>query len=258
VEDNIGSVGKAEPFKPPYVPLNTLNGLLNRLGKGPIPPRIDKGYLDNYSGSTQGILLAALRSLGLIKTDGTVEPLLREMATDPEKRKTILADLLFKFYPEQIKLAQENATSQQLEESFRKWKLQGSTLRKAIVFYLEAVKFSGAPNSPHFKPPRQTAVTGRKVRRKQTTPRGAGAAAPPTIRTTDEEGERIVVAVGDVGKITVITALRWTSLTADQRTAVFELVDKAKELGTEVKLEEPSDDLPDEDSEEEDEGEVDE
>jgi len=221
-----------------------------------MPPRIDKGYLDNYSGSTQGILLATLRTFSLIKPDGTVEPILREMATDEDKRKAHMAVLLHRFYPEQIKLAEQNATSQQLEESFRKWKLQGSTLRKAIVFYLEAVKFSGAPNSPHFKPPRQTVGNGRKPRRKVATPKSA---TPSLVtQSTDEEGARIVVAVGDVGKITVITSLRWTGLTSDQRIAVFELVDKAKALGTEVQAQQPVAHLPDEDSEEEEEEEADE
>jgi hypothetical protein len=75
-------------------------------------------------------------------------------------------------------------------------------------------------------------------------------------QSTNEEGERIVVAVGDVGKITVITSLRWTGLTSDQRIAVFDLVDKAKALGTEVQAQDP--DLADEDSEEEEDQEADE
>src|SRR5437016_5014057 len=105
---------KDTKFIPPYVSWSTLMGLINRLGKGPMPPRIDKGYLDNYSGSTQSVLLSTLRTLGLISEDGTVTPELRQMATDEDARVAHARQFLERLYPEQIELAKKNATSQQL------------------------------------------------------------------------------------------------------------------------------------------------
>lgn len=67
-------------------------------------------------------------------------------------------------YACQLDLAEQNATSQMLFESFAGHGYTGSTLRKAIVFYLSLVEYLGLPNSPHFRAPKQSATPTAKRR----------------------------------------------------------------------------------------------
>jgi len=216
-------------FAPPYVSWTTLSNLISeRLGGSPLPPRIDKGFLDNYSGSTQAHLLMALRSFGLIEEDGTISTRLARLAEEPESRQQIWLDLLEEFYPTQLKLARGNGTAQQLWESFNG--LSGSTLRKAVVFYLQAVEFAGAPNSPHFKPPRQPKVEGsRSKRSKPTTPESKirETLSPPPAEPGKSLG-RVVLPSG--GTVSLDLNVDLYKLDKDERNFVFGLIDQMREF----------------------------
>jgi hypothetical protein len=234
MEDS-GEAGKGPEFRPPYISWATLNGLFTKLAVGPIPPRIDKGYLDNYSGGTQSILLVTLRTLALIDTEGKVSPELVEIATDEDTRKVYLREQLDKLYPEQLGLAQENATGQQLEESFRKWRLQGSTLRKAIAFYLDLVKYTEAPNSPFFKVPKQSGTTASRRLSKGTNTdtdadtNGQSDPGGPPPRTT--KGEQFVVDLGGAGQVTVNVEVKWLDLSDSLFTALRRVTNELRSLG---------------------------
>jgi hypothetical protein len=215
---------QAKDWKPPYVSFQTVMGLIDRLAKGPIPPRIDKGYLDNYSGGVIASLLATLRTLGLIEEDGRVRDELKDMVARPEARKVHVLRLLGELYPEQLELAKENATSQQLEESFRKSGLQGSTLRKAIVFYLDAVKFAEAPNSPHFKAPRQSSGAARKGKGK---PADTGNGERQNDSPPPATGDTYTVNLPGGGSVTLTVAASHFALSKNRsdREFVYGLVD---------------------------------
>jgi hypothetical protein len=194
-----------------------------------MPPRIDKGYLDNYSGSTQAILLACLRAFELIDEVGTIQPELREMATSQEDRKRHTLRLLETFYPNQLHLAEQNGTSQQLEESFRAWGIRGSTLRKAIVFYLDAVKYAGAPNSPHFKPPKQTGPSRSGTRQTSAGVDLEEESSPPP----KYEGETITVSLGSAGAVSLLVNVRWLDLPDETFTALRKLTKDLRSLAVE-------------------------
>src|SRR5687767_752618 len=151
--------------KPPYLSFTTLLNFLDRWGDGPVPPRIDKSALDKYSGGTQGILLSTLRLIGYVDPDGNVMTVLREAIDSPDARKAYLDRWARQFYARQLALAEQNATAQMLHESFAGYGYSGSTLRKAVVFYLALVDYLGLPNSPHFRPPRQSANATPRRRR---------------------------------------------------------------------------------------------
>ncbi len=163
--------------KPPYLSLTTLRNFFDRWGEGPIPPRIDKSALDRYSGGTQAVLMSALRLIGYVNREGHVLPVLREAVHDPTARKAHLTDWARYFYSEQLELAEQNATAQMLQESFAAYGYTGSTLRKAVVFYLGLADYAGLPNSPHFRPPKQSA-TAPSRRRARPTPAPVEAPAP--------------------------------------------------------------------------------
>src|SRR5919201_4541999 len=92
--------GEKATWVPPYISFNTLTGLLKRLETDGVPPRIDRSYLDTFSGGYQSQVLAALKALRLIDDDGVVQPILVNLAENSDQRTSIIAGLVRSFYPE--------------------------------------------------------------------------------------------------------------------------------------------------------------
>lgn len=220
--------------KPPYLSLTTLINFLDRWGDGPVPPRIDKTALDNYSGGTQAILMSVLRQIGFVDADGIVQPSLREAVKDPSARKAHLSRWARQFYAEQIELAEQGATAGMLHESMATRGFSGSTLRKAVVFYLALVDYLGLPNSPHFRAPKQSATASSRKRTPRTTPTVSSPPAPVVFaeQATTLPGETRVFIIGDLATITVTVEAQWMKLPLDTITTIREAVDKLQDLDT--------------------------
>jgi hypothetical protein len=151
---------------PPYISFKTLTNLLERLQQTHLPRRIDRSYLDGMSGGYQTQVIAALRWLDLIGEKGEVTPVLAQLATSPESRPQIIAELLRARYLSVFALSDANATQGQLEEAFRDFGVSGSTLRRAVAFFLHAARYAEIPVSPHFKTPSAPPATGKPSVRK--------------------------------------------------------------------------------------------
>lgn len=219
--------------RPPYLSLTTFINFLDRLGAGPLPPRIDKSTLDTYSGGTQAIMLAALRSMRLINPDGTVTPALREAVESDESRKAFLRAWARHQYARQIQLAGENATASMLHESFTDT-YQGSTLRKAVVFYLALTEYLDLPTSPHFKPPRQTKGNGarRRIPRAKTASAAPLAEEPPSRGPANvPPGEVTTIKIGDTATLTIIVNAQWMKLPLETITKMRKAIASLEALG---------------------------
>lgn len=143
-------------WTPPYTSFTTLTNTIDRMREeGGPPSRLDGSYLSNYAGGTRYTFLAALKSLGLIDDEGKPTPTLTELvgAHDEKRQKEIMGDVLRQYYMDAISLP-ANATQAQLETVFRNYGIGGSTLRKAIGFYLSAARFADMTFSRHFKLPK--------------------------------------------------------------------------------------------------------
>jgi hypothetical protein len=234
---------KVATWRAPYVSHETLvNFIEKKLGSNPLPPRVDRGFLDNYAGSVQPLLLGTLRTVGLINDEGVVLDPLREAAKDPDERRRVLKAWAEEFYAEQIQLARQNATAQQLLETFSRHGYSGSTLRKAIVFYLALSDDLDLPKSPHFKPPRQQPLAGggnngggpRKGRRaKPSTP-----PSPPAVNEAAghaQHAERKTVSFGHAGSVTVEVNVRWLDLPEEVFLGLRKVVDDLAQLEATVK-----------------------
>jgi hypothetical protein len=84
------------------------------------------------------------------------------MAQEPASRPELIGEMLRQQYPSVVAL-DANATQGQLEEAFKDAGISGSTIRKAINFYLQAAEFAEIPVSRHFKTPRATSGNGRRA-----------------------------------------------------------------------------------------------
>ena len=77
-----------DSWRGPYLPYGTLTNFLdNKVGGGAVPPRIDRTFLENYSGSVRPLILATLKTIGMIDSDGNVLPLLRDAVRNPPQSR---------------------------------------------------------------------------------------------------------------------------------------------------------------------------
>jgi hypothetical protein len=227
----------AESYKPPYLSFRTFKTFIERLTASPLPPRIDRGFLSNLDGTSQTSLLNTLRAWRLVREDGTVEDSLKELVqADEDTRKKLLADLFRAHYPEQIALGEQNATSQQLEESFRNLGVSGSTHRKAVTFYLHAADYLGLPTSAYFKPPKQEAAPRRKVApKKRRAPRTPAQLEP-------EEGDEHEITLPSGATVRLVLSERLLKLPRDERQFVLDVIDT---LDAQDSAEDADDSFPD-------------
>jgi len=220
----------------PYLSLTTLLNFLDRWGDGPIPPRMDKSALDNYSGGTQAILMTTLRQIGYVDADGRVTPALRAAVADAAARKAHLTEWARRFYADQLELAEQGATAGMLQESCASHGYSGSTLRKAIVFYLALVEYLGLPNSPHFRAPKQSATPSnrkRQARNKTTTVTPTvEIPAVSTATVTAPKGETATIRIGDMATVTITVDAQWMKLPVATITTMREAIAKLEALDT--------------------------
>jgi hypothetical protein len=215
-----------EEWKAPYIAYSTLTNFIDqKCGSNPLPPRIDRSFLDNYSGSVQPLLLGALRTIGLIGEDNRVLLTLRDAARSPATRKGVLRAWAEEFYKEQTVLAEQHATSSMLQASFASHQYSGSTLRKAIVFYLSLVDDVGLPKSPHFKAPKQPAVSTRPRPKKAAPASDQADAAGTADDAKAEDGDTMTLRLRSGGTITVTVDVNPLKLKGTERRFFYKLVD---------------------------------
>lgn len=154
---------------PAYGSLKTVNGVLNALrenGASHIPSRIDKSVMPTLSGSAANETIATLKYLGLIKESGATTTAFTAyvMASD-EERKPLLAELIRGSYVFifSADFDLERATSGMLAEAFRQQGIGGSTLVRAVSFFLSACKEAGVKVSPSLKAPASKSNSTPKV-----------------------------------------------------------------------------------------------
>jgi hypothetical protein len=140
-----------KPAGATYMSWATLENLLERLDKGGVPPKIDRSILGGSEGY-KTLVLAGLKWLGLIESDGRSTARLQALIDEPTRRQELVAELFREKYPKQIELGESNASQRDLELSFAP--LAGDTARKAVSFYLKGAKFAELPLSGYFITPR--------------------------------------------------------------------------------------------------------
>jgi|SRR5579871_2190703 len=156
---------KKEGAGVPYTSFKTLTNTLDKMAEqGGAPSRVDRSYLSNMPGGERGIFITGLKYLGLVNESlEPTEDLHLLIEADEEGRKEIMRRVVERVYVEPLALP-KRATQQQLETAFREYGISGSTLRRAIGFFLAATEYAGIDRSPHFKlPPRERTKTKPKA-----------------------------------------------------------------------------------------------
>jgi hypothetical protein len=188
-----------------------------------------------HSPRTQAILMATLRQIGYVDSEGKVQPALRAAVTDHAARKAHLTGWARQFYATQLQLAEDGGTAGMLYESFATSGFSGSTLRKAIVFYLGLVDYLGLPNSPHFRAPKQSATPSNRKRgaRTKAPPDEAPPETPaPLAPPVASKGETTLVRIGDLATITITVDAQWMKLPIATITSMREAIADLEALDT--------------------------
>ena len=231
----------APPFRPPYMSFQTFWKFIEDLSARPLPPQIDRSIMNSKSGTDQANLMSALTGFGLIGADQRVEPGLRDLAvSDEATRRERLAALIRKHYPEQVAVAEQNGTEQQLHQTFREsFSLESAdTRRKAVTFYLHAARTAGMTLSEYFPATRSGSGSPGTSRPKRPAKRRAsaaptnaasnGAAARQREGQPHIGGDTYTVDLASGGTVSVAVSVNLFDLTTEDRSFVIDLIDKLK------------------------------
>jgi Family of unknown function (DUF5343) len=212
-------------FVPPYMAFGTFRNFLTGLNPERIPARIDRSLMIGMAGGTQTYLLQTLRLFQLIDGEGRASRQLVSLARDEDSFQREMGDIVHRFYADQLDLSAQQGTAAQLAESFSPSGYQGSTLRKAITFFLHACAAADIELSPHFRSPQPGRATNGSPRRK------ARLKAAPVLIAEDMQpsstaAEQRTVQLRSGGTLTISCSTTFMELSRDDRSFVFGLVDQ--------------------------------
>lgn len=214
-------------FSPPYnVPWATVLNTVEKVASD-LPNKVDRSYLGSASGSIKSYLISAFKAFGLIDDDHVVTDRLRSLATEPDKRPQMVADMLRAYYPVAVSLGETNATPGELDSAFAEMfpSVTGESRVKAIRFYLSASDFAGLPKSPLWKSPKAGATGPRRGRPKKQEP--TPPVDPHHHRTTDQSLRKFSLASGRT--LTVSLDDDVLALDRAERKFVMDIVDQIEE-----------------------------
>lgn len=173
---------------PAYGSFKTLVAFANDVREGGhVPLQVDRTLMPKLSGSAVSETISGLRFLNLVAGDKTVKPtaLFEKfvMAAD-EERPAVLRGLLTHSYAFLLNATDfdiERASGQQVIDLFRAQGVNGSTLVRAISFFLSAAKDAGIKVSHNVKPPKLASNGSKQKREKK-------AENVPSGRPSGDEG----------------------------------------------------------------------
>lgn len=213
-----------DAFTYPYISFATFKNFMLGLDPDALPPRIDRSLMVGMAGGTQTHLLQALRSFTLIGEGNQVrEPFIR-MAGGEAAFADAMRAILRHFYAAQVELAEQQATTAQLIESFEPSGYSGSTLRKAMTFFLHAARDCGMPLSPHFRAP--SVSTGTRPRRAA---KAKPKPPPPAAAAETPAAESHSIRLRSGGVVTLSCSTEFLALTREDRDFLFGLVDALRD-----------------------------
>ncbi len=212
---------------PPYLPLRTFLSALDALREG-VPKRIDRGIWRSQSGATQGQIMIALRFFDLVDdSDAPALPLLEKLAkADELERKKLLKPVVEQHYQPILAHDLTKMTPSMLNEEMEKFNVTGSTLRKAVTFFLQIAKHLDLARSHFLEEKTRTSPRPRRAPRAHAATTARNAGHPPE---NPPSGSSKSVSLRGGGILTMtVTADVW-SMPQDDRDFVLGLIDKIQQ-----------------------------
>ena len=222
---------------PPYISFNTFKTLLYWLEKEGVPLRIDRSFWkEKFSGANGSKLMGGLRFLGLLDGDKPTKELeILVSSSLGGERSQIFVNILTKSYRNIPFEELARATPNMIKEWFRVYPVDGHTLRKATTFFINAAREAQIPMS-------NSIIKMTKSRRinSQQQIKSLNAASeeiatinkrtPAVNKLQDSETLRnsTTIPLSNGGTVVVDVAVNLFSLSEEDRSFVFSIVDLAK------------------------------
>ena len=113
---------KLDKTTPAYIPWRTFRSFVNGLRETRLPSQINRSVMSNLSYSTQAQLLAALRFLELIDSNGTPQPILSRLTdASEEEQPAVIKELITQRYGFVfLTLDLERVTTEEIKRQFRR------------------------------------------------------------------------------------------------------------------------------------------
>lgn len=222
---------------PPYISFNTFKTLLYWLEKEGVPLRIDRSFWkEKFSGANGSKLMGSLRFLGLLDGDKPTKELeILVSSSLGDERSQIFVNILTKSYRNIPFEELARATPSMIKEWFRVYPIDGHTLRKATTFFINAAREAQIPMS-------NSIIKMTKSRRinSQQQIKSLNAVSeeiatinkrtPAVNKLQDSETLRnsTTIPLSNGGTVVVDVAVNLFSLSEEDRSFVFSIVDLAK------------------------------
>jgi len=212
---------------PPYLPYRTFLSSLGKFAEG-IPPRIDRGIWKNQTGSIQSLIMGAYRFFGLIDEQSKPTVILHDLVADREKPSQVIRAILEDKYAAVIKHNLSTMTEALINEYFEDvFGVEGDTKRKCITFFLQAAKAVGMPLSKFLQSQVRVRTSGsRRQRRRDEIDMDIGEIGE---EEPQQAGEAKTVELRSGGTLTLTASIKFFDIASEDRTFVFELIDKLRE-----------------------------
>lgn len=159
---------KSQQATAPYASWKSFMTFLELLADMGLPQRIDRTVMSKMSGATQSNIRVTLNFLKLTDSDGKPTDTLRGLVANHGVKEgwqdALRTVVLTAYEPVIADLSLETGTADQLWKRFREHgNVQGSTLSRAVRFFLAALREAGLRSSPYFKaPPRRRPAKGKQ------------------------------------------------------------------------------------------------
>ena len=222
---------------PPYISFNTFKTLLYWLEKEGVPLRIDRSFWkEKFSGANGSKLMGGLRFLGLLDGDKPTKELeILVSSSLGDERSQIFVNILTKSYRNIPFEELARATPNMIKEWFRVYPVDGHTLRKATTFFINAAREAQIPMSNSI-----IKMTKSRPINSQQQIKSLNAASeeiatinkrtPAVNKLQDSETLRnsTTIPLSNGGTVVVDVAVNLFSLSEEDRSFVFSIVDLAK------------------------------
>lgn len=233
--------GTRKPVPACYVSFRTFLGVLDAL-RSDMPKRIDRSVFPSFSGSAQSQLIGALRFLGLIDEEGITQPIFDRLVHDEAHRAEILREILEERYAPILEMDLTKATPKQLQEAMQShYSFRGSTLEKAVSFFLQASVYAGIPVSARLSNRVRGRSGGQALRRtkanriRSSVGRAAerdtvsASSVPRSQGPQSMRGATKTVSLRSGGTLTLIAEVDVMVLDEIDRQFMFSLIDRLRE-----------------------------
>jgi hypothetical protein len=223
---------------PPLGAYRTFENFLDGLRQKDVhPPQIDRSVMVGKSGTDMAFLTATLRFFDLIEhpTGKVTTGLQRLLSAGTDDRTAVIGELIVSKYPNQVALAAQNGTKDQLLKSLQAdFAVSGDSCRKAMTFLLHMMKAGGVKASPFFPEVRAGTVgkrsgSGNGKKKRSTSVVADSAATTQTPPPGDSGSDRHTVELRSGGSLTLEVSVSLFGLSRQDRDFVLHLIDKLRD-----------------------------